>query len=472
MTDVLLTDVEVEGRAGMDVLVRDGVLRDVAPSGSLADAVAPGVTRIAGGGAALLPGLHDHHLHLFALAARAQSLWCGPPAVTDAGSLAERLREVASQGAGWIRGVGWDDTVAGWPDRSVLDRAVADRPLRLQHRSGAMWVLNTEGLSRLGLGSVADAPPGVEIGEDGSPTGRIAGLDDWMRARIGGEWPSLRAVSSELAGRGVTGVTDATAHNGADELGALAEARRSGALEQRLFAMTAGPGVEAPPEVGAGPVKLVLFEPELPALEVVVDRIAAAHEAGRAVAIHAASRATVLLAVAALAEVGATERDRVEHASVVTPESLDALAGLGVTVVTQPHFIAESGDRYLATVEPRDQPWLYRARSFLEAGVPLAAGSDAPVGGHDPWAVMAAAVERRTASGEVMGPDETLAPEQALALFLGKPDHPGGAGRRLLPGGPADLCLIDRPWDTARRDLAGVRVSATIIGGRVVHLSR
>jgi len=137
--------------------------------------------------------------------------------------------------------------------------------------------------------------------------------------------------------------------------------------------------------------------------------------------------------------------------------------------VSQPHFIAESGDRYRATVDAGDQPWLYRAKVFLDNHVPLAAGSDAPVGGSDPWAIMSAATRRRTGSGVVMAPEERLTAEEALALFTGEPLDPGGTPRSIAPGAAADLCLLDRTWARAREDLGAVQVGVTIVGGEMVH---
>jgi len=490
---LVLDDVEVDGRAGRAVVVEGGRIRDVGPAGSRpptalpeggAPPAAASTTVVAGRGAALLPGLHDHHVHLFAFATTEGSVWCGAPDVDSAGALARRLREAAATGpfvdpGGWIRAVGWDETVAGWPSGADLDAAVPDRPVRLKHRGGDLWVLNGPALQLAGLdrtappsGSAEPWPPGVELGPDDRPTGRIWGLDGWLRQRIGGVAPSLAGVSAALAASGVTGVTDAGAHNGAAELAALAGARRSGELSQGLAAMTAVPGVAAPEPVVPGPVKIVIAEHDLPEPAALVARIRAAHGAGRAAAVHAASRVAVVLSVAAFAEAGAVAGDRLEHAAVVDPEAMTEMSRLGLTVVTQPHFIRENGDRYLATVEPDDQPWLYRGRGFLDAGVPLAAGSDAPVGGHDPWAAMAASVERRTASGEVVGAGEQLSPEQALGLYTGRPDLPGGPPRRIAPGEPADLCLIDRPWSAARRSLADVRVRATVVAGRLVFEDR
>ena len=119
-------------------------------------------------------------------------------------------------------------------------------------------------------------------------------------------------------------------------------------------------------------------------------------------------------------------------------------------MVTQPHFLAERGDDYLRDVEAGDLPWLYRARGWLEAGVRLAGGSDAPFGAPDPWRAIRAAVARPHARRRAARPSERLAPERALALFLAPLDDPGGPPRRVAVGAPADLCLLDRPWRDAR----------------------
>jgi predicted amidohydrolase YtcJ len=114
-------------------------------------------------------------------------------------------------------------------------------------------------------------------------------------------------------------------------------------------------------------------------------------------------------------------------------------------VVTQPGFLADRGQSYRREVTPIDLPDLYRAASLRAAGAPLALSSDAPYGPLDPWAVITAAVERRDRTGAVLGPGERLAPGDALAGYLAPPDDPGGSPRRLHPGAPADLVLLDRP---------------------------
>jgi predicted amidohydrolase YtcJ len=181
------------------------------------------------------------------------------------------------------------------------------------------------------------------------------------------------------------------------------------------------------------------------------------------------TRAELVLALAALESAGVERGDRIEHASVAPPELVKQLAERRIGVVTQPGFIHERGDAYLTDVEPSDVRWLYRGRGFLDAGVPLGGGSDAPFGEADPWIAMRAAVDRRSAGGDTLCADEALSPEEALALFTSSPDAPGGSPRRVEVGAPADLCLLDRPWSHARRTLSRDAVRATWIGGTQVH---
>jgi predicted amidohydrolase YtcJ len=214
-------------------------------------------------------------------------------------------------------------------------------------------------------------------------------------------------------------------------------------------------------EVESAEQKIVLDERALPELPALCACIARAHRARRAVAIHCVTRAELLFALAALAEAGSLAGDRLEHASVAPPETIPRIFALGLTVVTQPSFIAERGDQYASDVEPADRPWLYRARAFLAAGVPLAAGSDAPYSEPDPWRAMRAACERRSERGRVLGSAEALAPEEALALFTSPLSAPGAPPQRLAPGAAADLCLLRVSWTQARRSLSADHVAAT-----------
>ncbi len=429
----------------------------------------PDDTSIDAAGGALLPGLHDHHLHLLAWARAESSVPCGPPAVRDGQALAAALRRASAAGD-WVRGVGYHESVAGALDRDRLDALAPGAALRIQHRSGALWMLSSEACRRLRLDAGVDAP-GVERDAKGRANGRLFRLDGWLREQLGEQpLPPLAPIGARLARFGVTGVTDATPGLAPPALAALADAAESGVLPQRLVLL--GAETSEPARFVRGPKKLVLDERALPALGELAAQLREAHAGARAVAVHCVTLAELLLALAAFDEAGVLAGDRLEHASVTPPDALEEIARLGLTVVTQPGFVRTRGDDYLRDVEPRDLPWLYRCAGFDAAGVPLGAGTDAPFGEPDPWLAMQAAVDRRTAAGERLGAGEALSPERALALFTTPADAPGGAPRRIAPGAPADLCLLDRPWARARDALTSDAVAATLAAGRLLWQRR
>lgn len=461
---MLITRAEIGGAAPLDVRIAEGTIAEVAPSLGRR----PGESVLDAAGGVLLPGLHDHHLHLLALGAALTSVPCGPPQVRDADGLARALSSVRGE-KGWIRGVGYFESVAGEPGREQLDRLVPERPLRIQHRTGVLWMLNSAAVSRLGLDRGVDAP-GVERDGAGRATGRLFHLDAWLRERVGSERPpDLGEVGHRLARCGVTSVTDATAETGPVELEILVAAADAGAVQQRILVM----GLPTLPDpsharVVRSAVKVRLAEDALPAFDDVTQIVRRACEAGRGVALHCVTRAELVFAAAVLEAAGARRGSRIEHAAIAPPDAVAFLARLGARVVCNPSFVRERGDDYLANVDAGDVPWLHRCRGFLAAGIPLGAGTDAPFGVFDPWQAMRAAVDRRTEAGAVLGADERLSPEEALALFLAPGATPGGAARRIAPGEPADLCLLDRPWRDARERLLADDVVATFADGAVI----
>ena len=418
-------------------------------------------------GAALLPGLNDHHIHLFALAASQASLTCGPPQVNSADQLAEELQvldKTLSPGEG-IRGIGYHDSVAGEIDRDWLDRQVSQRPVRIQHRSGRLWILNSCALELVQTG--AEDP--LQRDADRC-TGRLYDADAWLRSRLGGLRPNLQRLSRQLASYGVTGLTDTSHNNGPEVHRHFSKLHQRGELLQKLQVM-GDASLDTLASGGAvwrGAHKFHLHENELPDFEVLCTAIRRSHEAGRAVAFHCVTRTELVFALAALEQAGVRPGDRIEHAAVTPPELLTRIAELGLTVVTQPNFISERGDQYLRDVAADDQPWLYRLRGFLEAGIPLAGSTDAPFGDSNPWRSMQAAVTRCSSTGAAVGLDEALTPEQALDLFLSPLSNPGADATRIEIGMPADLCLLGLPWAKARGNLAEVLPAVTMINGNII----
>lgn len=420
-------------------------------------------------GGALLPGLHDHHIHLFALAAARASVVCGPPDVVDRDDLARALAD-APLSAGAIRGVAYHESVAGDLDRFDLDTlSPVGIPVRIQHRSGAMWLVNSASIEEFDLAR-SPLPTGVERGPDGELSGRIYYEDAWLRERMGtASIPDLADVGRELASCGVTAVMDATPDKGPSDLDALARAIEKGDLRQRVTAMgSLELDSSASLRVEVGPVKIMLREPALPEFDALVATIASAHRAERGVAFHCVTKAELVLACAALREAGPLLGDRIEHASIAPPDLVALLAEMNIWVVTQPGFVFERGAAYLRDVDPVDQPFLYRGRGFLAGGVALGAGTDAPYGSADPWVAIRAAVTRATREGEIIGQNEAISPERALALFTSPINSPGDTPGSIKIGVQADLCLLDLPWHAFREKLCRDHVALTVCGGDVI----
>ena len=131
-------------------------------------------------------------------------------------------------------------------------------------------------------------------------------------------------------------------------------------------------------------------------------------------------------------------------------------------------FVAERGDDYLREVEADDLPFLYPCASLLRGGVPVGASTDAPYTHVDPWRAIEAARTRTTVGGVVLGPGEAVPARRALDLFLGTADDPGGPPRMVVPGAPADLCLLATPLVDALRAPLRVEVVTTFVDGRPV----
>jgi predicted amidohydrolase YtcJ len=463
---LLVVDVVVDG-ARVDVRCARGVVTAVGT-----DLVPRRGEAVVRGAAAAVPGLHDHHLHLMAMAARADSVDVGADQVAGTDDLARVLASadaVLATGQ-WLRAVGYHERVLGRLDRWVLDRLVADRPLRVQHRSGHLWVLNSAGCRDVGLDDAG--VDGVERDGTGRATGRLFDRDDWLAERLPRRVPpDLGPVGRRLASYGVTGVTDATPTSTAADLEELAAARRTGALVQRIQVMGAlcrdDRGV--PDGLDAGPVKVIVADGRLPDVDGLAERIDGAHQSGRPVALHCVSQVAAAVALAAWDTAGAGPGDRMEHGAVLPPDMIRRLAGLSVTVVTQPAFLFDRGDEYLDEVDAEDRAHLYRCAGLDRAGVGVGAGTDAPFGPEDPWLAIASAVRRTTRSGRVVGPDERLAPLRALGLFLSDPAEPGGPPRAITVGAAADLCLLGDDLRRTLDDPMARRVVATVVGGRLVH---
>jgi hypothetical protein len=311
-----------------------------------------------------------------------------------------------------------------------------------------LWVLNSVGLQRAGIDE---------------PSGKLFGGDSLLRDRIDDSDPlDLVGVGRRLVSYGVTGVTDATPFSDMSGPELLA----SGDLPQQLV-LTGAPDLDVdggPAGVEWGPAKVVLADHALPALAEVVDQFRAARSRDRAIAVHSVTVASLVLALAAWDEVGARAGDRIEHGALIPVDLISRIADMALTVVTQPNFVVEREAQYRSQVDADEIDSLYRCRSLLDAGVPVAFGTDAPFGHPDPWRAIAAAVDRAIA------PAERVDAASALTRFLTPPLAPRCGARRVEPGERADLCLLREPLRDALRTPSAELVAATVCDGNVRFL--
>jgi predicted amidohydrolase YtcJ len=101
----------------------------------------------------------------------------------------------------------------------------------------------------------------------------------------------------------------------------------------------------------------------------------------------------------------------------------------------------------------------YAYRSFLEAGVPMAFGSDAPVAPLDPWITMDAAVTRSRGGRPAWHPEQAVPADVALV---------SSARTTIEVGQRADLALVDEDPLTSD-NLRTMPVAATLLAGRFTH---
>lgn len=441
-----------------------------------ADAFAAGVDEVVDlEGALVTPAFTDAHVHTTATGLALTGLDLSDAPSLDAALARVREFAAARPADRVLLGHGWD--AARWPGgrpptRAELDEAAGGRPLYLSRIDVHSAVATTALLDLVGgvTASTGHTPDGPLTG-DAHHVVRAAAL-----GAIGGvqRAEAQRAALAHAASLGIGSVHEC----GGPEISS--EDDFTGLL--RLAAEAPGPRVvgywaerdvdkvRALGAAGAagdlfvdgslGSHTACLHQPYLDGnhtgvahldTDAVAAHVVACTEAGLQAGFHAIGDAAVASVVdgvrAAAEKVGLARvraaRHRIEHAEMLTPETVAGFAELGLTASVQPAFDALWGGEdgmYAQRLGAERARTLNPFASLLRAGVPLAFGSDSPVTPLDPWGTVRAAAFHRT-------------PEHRVSVRAAFTAHTRGGWRAvgrddagvLVPGAPADYAV----WRTA-----------------------
>ncbi|MFE7860652.1 amidohydrolase [Streptomyces sp. NPDC057403] len=447
------------------MVVESGQVAWVGSEGA-ADAFADGVDEVVDlDGALVTPAFTDAHVHTTSTGLSLTGLDLSGAPSLDAALALVRDFAAARPGDRVLLGHGWD--AARWPGgrpptRAELDAATGGRPLYLSRIDVHSAVATSALLQMAGLGAVdgpltADAHHAVRAAAFAAVTpaqradAQRAALAQAASLGIGSvhecagpqissedDFTGLLRLAAEETGPRVVGYWAEQDVEKARELGAVGAAGDlfvDGALGSHTACLHL-------PYSDADHVGSAYLDADAVAAHVV-----ACTEAGLQAGFHAIGDAAVTTVVegvrAASEKVGLARvraaRHRVEHAEMLTPQTVAAFAELGLTASVQPAFDALWGGddgMYAQRLGVERARTLNPFAALLRAGVPLAFGSDTPVTPFDPWGTVRAAAFHRT-------------PEHRVSVRAAFTAHTRGGWRAigrddagvLVPGAPADYAV-------------------------------
>ena len=466
-------------------------------------------------GAAAYPGFVDAHAHLTGIGLRELTL-----NLDQVKSVAELVAAVKAYAAahpeGVVYGRGWIET--HWPEKRFptkadLDAAAPGRVVVLGRADGHASVASSAALAKAGITAATTAPAGGQIlkDPDGQPNGMLI---DHAQSLVEGVLPppseELKRQALEKAGqlyasRGWTGLGNMSVM--ADDLALLRDEAAKGRFHIRVDnymdpsgaaeVLSKGPQTDPTGLIRVRGIKLymdgalgsrgaALLEPysdaeglglQLTPRDQGLALMKKAKAVGAQVAMHAigdrGNRMTLDWFEEALA--GDTKaRWRIEHAQIVADTDLPRFAKLGVIASMQPsHAI---GDLYFAPARLGKERLHegYRWKDFLDAGVVVAAGSDAPVEVGDPRIEFYAAVYRHSLDGFANADwhlEEAVTRAQALRMLTLAPAYAAFRETELgtlEAGKKADLTAFDKDLMTiAPQEILTAQPVLTVVDGKV-----
>lgn len=167
-------------------------------------------------------------------------------------------------------------------------------------------------------------------------------------------------------------------------------------------------------------------------------------------------------------------RYRIEHSQVVEPGDFARYRQLGVIASMQPNHLLTDMAWAEQRLGPERSKYAYAWKSFLDAGVPLAYGTDYPVEPITPFRGVYASVTRENEAGtKAFHPEQKLDIGQTLYAYTQGSAYAEFAETwkgKLAPGYVADFVVLDRDLTAVPpHHILGTQVLRTVVGGKTVY---
>ncbi|WP_254062056.1 amidohydrolase [Acidobacterium sp. S8] len=169
-------------------------------------------------------------------------------------------------------------------------------------------------------------------------------------------------------------------------------------------------------------------------------------------------------------------RNRIEHSQVVDPADFVRYKQLGVIASMQPNHLLTDMNWAEQRLGPERSKYAYAWKSFLDAGVPLAFGTDYPVEPITPFRGVYASITRMNEAGT-----QSFHPEQKLNIWQTIDAYTQGSAYaefaeskkgKLANGYYADFVVLDRDITVvAPAEILKTQVLRTVVGGNTVYVS-
>ena len=439
----------------------------------------------------IFPGFNDAHTHLGGAGRTKLNV-----DLTGVKSLDEMLAKIqaaanSSPSGHWLTGGRWDHTL--WSDKKLptrqdLDKVTADHPAFLDRIDGHIAIANTAALAAAGITGKTQPPQGgaIDLDANGEPTGivresakslvykvippptheerrkgdelaikdalthgvtSVQDFSDWqdflvfeemekegnLHLRIS-EWIPFKDSLDELEKmRAHHDQNDPMLHTG------MLKGFMDGSLGSRTAAMKA-PFADDPGNSGLPQYTQAQLN------QMTVERA----KAGFQIGFHAIGDKASAMALEAFSQPGVSTsaRNRIEHAQVVDSADIPRFKQLGVIASMQPNHLLTDMNWAVDRLGSQRAAYSYAWKAFLDAGVPLAFGTDYPVEPITPFRGLYAAVTRKNEAGtKTYFPENKLTRGQALAAYTQGSAYAEFAEKhkgKLLPGYEADFILVDR----------------------------